>query len=49
MSENKNFMMSVTVPESWGRQVRVVVIAIVVVAFVVMCGGEDLLALLVRP
>ncbi|MFD8563957.1 hypothetical protein ACWDOR_30675 [Streptosporangium canum] len=49
MSDSKNFSMSVTVPESWGRQVRVIIITIVVVALVVAYGREDLLALLVRP
>ncbi|WP_156056026.1 hypothetical protein [Streptosporangium roseum] len=49
MSESKNFMMNVTVPESWGRQVRVIIITIVVVVLVVAYGREDLLALLVRP
>ncbi|GAA3039475.1 hypothetical protein [Streptosporangium longisporum] len=46
---SKNFMMSVSVPESWGRQVRVVIIAIVVVVFAAAYGREDLLALLARP
>lgn len=49
MTNGKNFSMNVTVPESWGRQVRLVIITIVVVVLVVAYGREDLLALLVRP
>ncbi|GAA4219174.1 hypothetical protein FHR32_000324 [Streptosporangium album] len=49
MSDSKNFCISVTVPESWGRQVRVVILTIVVMVLVVAYGREDLLALLAHP
>ncbi|MER7205709.1 hypothetical protein ABT340_01505 [Streptosporangium sp. NPDC000239] len=48
MSDSKNFSISVSVPESWGRQVRVIIITILVVVFAAIYGREDPLALLMH-